>query len=114
MDDLVSALSFQQTFSEDPEVEIHIITQSERYPAIDALFQIGKPALPALCKVIASDAPASINSKNATLTIILIFRDDPQQGVNFLDDQASKAPPPVAASRFRAAAAQAKRSIPHQ
>jgi hypothetical protein len=106
--DLVSILTFRQQFSEDQE-EIGIVTDSRRYPATNALWQIGKPALPALSAAIASNDAKSMESKNATYTVMLIFRDTPKLGVNYLEDQASKTQNHVAATRFRAAAEQIRK-----
>jgi hypothetical protein len=106
--DLISILTFRQEFSEVQQ-EMNIISDGFRYPAINALWQIGKPALAALSAVIASNDARSIESKNATYTVMLIFRDAPKLGVNYLEDQASKAQNRVAVSRFRAAAEQLRK-----
>jgi hypothetical protein len=111
--DLISILTFRQQFSEEQE-EISIVTDGQRYPAINALWQIGKPALPALSAVIASNVSQSTSAKNAVYTVMLIFRDDPKQSVDYLEDQATKARNQVVASRFRAAAEWTRRIVtPH-
>jgi hypothetical protein len=101
--DLISILTFRQEFSEEQQ-EIDIIGLGQIYPAVGALWQIGKPALPAVTAVIATTDTKSIESRNATYTVMLIFRDYPKEGVSYLEDQASKAQKPAAASRLRAAA----------
>ena len=111
--DLISILTFRQQFSKEQE-EIGIVSSIQRYPAINALWQIGKPALPALSAVIASKDASSIESKNAIYTVMLIFRDAPKQGVKYLEDQSTTAPNQSVASRFRAAAEWTRRVItPH-
>lgn len=59
---------------------------SSRYPAIGALFQIGKSSLPDLVKVIENEEAKSQKSQNALETIQLIFRDDLSEGVKYLED----------------------------
>ena len=60
---LASLLTFAQIFPEDQVAEetgilfhTYIMSVVRRYPAVSALFQIGKPALPALVKYIAGSA----------------------------------------------------------
>lgn len=54
------------------------------YPATDALFQIGEPALPQLVEVIKENNAESLAYKNACYTVMLIFRERPQEGINYL------------------------------
>jgi hypothetical protein len=58
---------------------------SGRYPAVGSLFQIGKPALPALIKILEERESMSIESKNALRTIQLIFREELPQGIEYLE-----------------------------
>lgn len=91
IDDLVKLLDFKRTFPSDKNVdptESHPVSLTGRYPAGGALFQIGKPALPALMKVIESHRCSDIKSQVASETIIGIFRDDYTQAVK-LSRQAS-------------------------
>lgn len=118
VDDLVSVLTFSQTSA--PETATgsgvgivdgtHLDTLGEHYPAIDALFEIGKPALPALTTAIATSDSKSLIAKNAAYAVMLIFRDNPRDGVSYLNDQASKSRSKVVAARLRAAAAEVKKT----
>jgi hypothetical protein len=115
--DLISVLSFRQTFDwETPsgEDEIQLVTPANRYPATDALFQIGKRALPALAEVVASSDAKSLRSQNAIFTIMSIFREHPEEGVSYLEDKANHAQTPAATARLRAGAAEAKRTWIHK
>jgi hypothetical protein len=102
--------TFPQEQGSDPNVinEIHLITPAGRYPAIGALFQIGKPALPALVKVIETHESDSLTSENATLTIMLIFRESPAKGIDFLNQAALDASTQQAKQRLLYATEKAK------
>lgn len=85
---------FESTQKQDPNLKIDPLEVthwqdrplSGRYPAISALFQIGKPALPSLVKVIKENDVDSVKSKNALEVIQLIFRDDLSEGVKYLEN----------------------------
>jgi|GEM_PF-5515753 len=62
------------------------IPLSGRYPATIALFQIGKPALPALVQVIEENEVESVKSENALYTIQFMFRDDLSKSIKYLKD----------------------------
>lgn len=59
---------------------------SSRYPAVGALFQIGKLSLPELVKVVENESIKSQKSQNAVEAIKLIFRDDLINGIEYLED----------------------------
>lgn len=60
------------------------------YPAVDALFSIGSPALPALVKVIKHCDSDSLMAQNANYAFSGIFRENPQAGVDYLEKQAAE------------------------
>jgi hypothetical protein len=62
-----------------------------RYPAIYALVEIGLPALPALVKVIETNDFDSVESKNARVSVRLIFFGDPSKADEFFKEAAGKA-----------------------
>jgi hypothetical protein len=66
------------------------VSELDHYPAANALFEIGKPALPALLTVATEEKPDSLKFKNAVSTIMLIYRDESSQGVHFLRQAALK------------------------
>jgi hypothetical protein len=78
------------------------VTEATLYPAIGTLSTFGKPALPELLSVIANSA-SDVSTRNATHTIMEIFRSAPVKGIEALQKQASVSPPESAA-RFKNAA----------
>ena len=60
----------------------------EWYPATTALFQIGKPALPALLDVLAAETSPVVRQK-ALETLMDISREDPVSGVKLMRDSAA-------------------------
>jgi hypothetical protein len=85
--DLVGLLTFQRRFAwetKDGSQEIQPITTANRYPAVGALFQIGEPALPALLGVIENSPQDTVESRNATETIMYIFREKCLDGIRFI------------------------------
>jgi len=62
----------------------------ERYPAKGALILIGKPALPALLKVIENNDKEELAHQNALSAVITIFRGDLPSGVQYLKEAAAK------------------------
>ena len=114
INDLVDLLTFKRIFEWDSERngiidEPHFISITGRYPAAGALFQIGKPALPALIKVIGTEKTGSLAGENAIYTVTQIFRDSPAEGVSYLKDAAANASSAQAARRLSYAAERVKR-----
>jgi hypothetical protein len=118
VDDLIKLITFRRTFPQErgnPEGvinEIHVITSDGRFPAIGSLFEIGKPSLPSLIRLIANHDANSLESKNALITVMLIFRDEPQAGVQYLKDAGEKSR--VALKRERLLMASEKATGPLQ
>jgi hypothetical protein len=83
-----SAQSQDQNLKIDPVETTHwdYLPLSGRYPAIGALFQIGKSSLPELVKVIENEKTKSQKSQNALETVQLIFRDDLSEGIKYLEN----------------------------
>ena len=79
-----------------------------RYPAVGSLFEIGKPSLPSLLRLIANNDPKSLESENALTAVMLIFRDEPQVGVQYLKDAAEKNSSRLKRQRLLTAAERAK------
>ena len=57
---------------------------SQRYPAIEALISIGKPAVDGLVKAIENEESGSVRSDNAIYTIRQIYRDNVTAGIECL------------------------------
>lgn len=106
INDLTRLLTFRRTFewegTERAEMMegIHLITPGERYPAVGALFEIGKPSLPALIEVIKTHDSNSLEGSNAWRAVMIIFRDTPSSAVEYLRKAGAKASSPEARRRL--------------
>jgi hypothetical protein len=100
-DDLAALLDFKW-----PKELVHGGShEGDGYWAKSALVQIGKPALPALVKTLEATDTATIKFKNATETVMNIFRDNRVEGPLFLRQAAKKSQTPLGAQRLNTAAA---------
>lgn len=108
VDDLIQLIAFRRTFSWERNggsiLELQPITPGNRYPAVSALFQIGKPALPALVKVIEGSESNSLENQNATYAVQSIFRDNLREGVKYLREAATQSFTRLMAQRLSTAA----------
>jgi hypothetical protein len=117
IDDLIKLITFRRTFPQDNQPngvinEFHTITRDGRYPAVGSLFEIGKPSLPPLVKLISGNDTKSLESVNALTAVMLIFREEPDAGVQYLKDAAEKTSSPLESQRLLSAAEKAKGSAP--
>ena len=107
---LIPLLTFRRTIEAENQageavvLEIHLAPPGELYPAINALSQIGQASLPALVKVIQAHDGKSLESENASYTVMAIFRDDPARAVKYLRKAAAKSSEPMASQRLSHAA----------
>jgi hypothetical protein len=113
--DIIRLLDFKRTFDweDNPQGfinEIQPITAASRYPAIGALFEIGRPSLGALVEVLATQEPGSVVSENALRTLSLIFREKPGNAIRFLRRAADTASSALRAERLSGAAEKLKAS----
>ena len=130
IDDLAQLLTFRQHFEGESGRKTNIqMWQFPYYPAINALSQIGKPALPALIKIIEENEsgsfgrgldPAglfdkgqssSIASDNAISAILAIFREKPLEAVEYLKKAAADALTRLAWQRLTEAAEKAEEFV---
>ena len=117
--DLVRLLDFQRHFGwehvkingHDAINEITLITNAKRYPAIGTLFEIGRPALPALVEAISVEETDSLASENAIETVVSILREHPEEGVALLRRAAASAKSPQASQNLLAAALKVEQTI---
>lgn len=112
VNDLVELLTFARKFAwerDDAIVEIQPITRGNRYPATSALFQIGRPALPALVKVIELNPTDSEWAQNSTFAVQNIFRDNLTEGAQYLERAAESSKNTESAQRLRQSAAELRR-----
>lgn len=113
VDDLIKLITFRRTFPQDNEPngiinEYHTILRDGRYPAVGSLFAIGEPSLLPLVRLISDYDSKSLESENALTAVMLIFRDEPQAGVQYLKDAAEKGSSPLERQRLLSAAERAK------
>lgn len=102
IDDLVKLITFNPVAEEEKVIGI-VTERSARYPAIDALFLIGKPSLPALIKVLEVRNREERTSINAVRTIASIFRGELPLAVKYLRNAASKSQSAQASKRLMSA-----------
>jgi hypothetical protein len=82
---IMNFLTFRRKFYwEGTRFNMRPVTELDHYPAAMALFEMGKPALPALLGVATQEEPDSVKFNNAVSTIMLIHRDRSSGGVHFL------------------------------
>jgi hypothetical protein len=74
------------------------------YPVIDALFEIGQPAVPDLVEAIASSATSDTARENAVQVVVLIYRSDVAESVRVLMRASKASPDPEASMRLYDAA----------
>jgi hypothetical protein len=108
--DLTALLALKRVFDwETPEnagrtgIEETVITPANRYPAVDALISIGRPALPALVGVIEGSETGSTESENAVYSVFMILEARPSKASDFLRRAASHAHSREARARLLAA-----------
>src|SRR5579872_4502368 len=100
-------LDYKRPFTPEEEESIRLhfsMPLREFYPAVTALFQIGKPALPALSNAICKPNISSLALDKAVFTTMLIFREDPTAGIRFLKSNAQASTDPVISARINQAA----------
>jgi hypothetical protein len=96
IDDLINLISFEKQYSHQKTKDgvitmSRIIPISARYPAIRVLASIGRPALPALVKVIEENSSESMESYNALITIMEIFNHK-SDAVDYLTNAMKQSP----------------------
>jgi len=82
-------------------------TIGNRYPATSTLMSFGKPAVPVLLDAIA-DKASTLVQQNATYTLMEIFREQPEKGIEILRRKSLEGSA-VQSARLRAAAQEALR-----
>ena len=109
IDSLVQLLTFRSPTQKD--TSDHMTTPLGRYPAAGALYSIGKPALPALVKVIETSEANSLQTNNAVFAQLNIFNDNRGEGLLYLQQAAEKASSNEATQRLMDAADLVKKHI---
>lgn len=101
INDLIALLTFRSTYGEGgSRVILHGVYTGNRYPATNALAEIGKAALPPLVRIIEENERGSLVSKNARYTVRAIIHDERPVVEKFFKDAAAKAPTRQAKDRL--------------
>jgi len=99
---LISLLEFRRP---DTEMEKqHLLSIEDRYPAVEALFQIGMPAVPSLVSALASYRTSDLSRQNALRALEEIHSEDPTKAISLLRKAASEAKTGAEAVRLESAA----------
>jgi hypothetical protein len=100
--DLIKLLGFRYRYRWEREGGPRVMRPASvsRYPATDALVEIGKPALSALLEVVETRGFDSIESRNARYAIRWIFRDEPSKADELFNGAAAKASTPEGKQRL--------------
>jgi hypothetical protein len=83
------------------------LASAPRYPAAEALFQLGKKAIPELIQVIASAETSQVARRNAIRTAFAIHREDVAESVRVLVRASKSFPDPQSRDRLYDAAREA-------
>lgn len=101
IDDLIALLTFRSSYGQgESRVILMGVYTGNRYPATNALAEIGKAALPALIKAIEMNDEGALISKNARYTARAIIHDERPVVDKFFKDAATKAPTAEAKRRL--------------
>jgi hypothetical protein len=110
VDDLAQLLTFRLVSL--GERLTGITTEADqRFPAVSALYLIGKPALPALVKVIENFDEQDLMSRNARYTMVAIFRGNLSEGVKHINQAASRSSSALGSQRLSIVAVEMNRII---
>jgi hypothetical protein len=101
---LIALLSFRRPDNQDEKQGLFSL--EDKYPAVESLFQIGQPAVPALVSAIASERADLIARQNALRALEEINSEEPSKAILVLKAAARKSKSRSEASRLHAAATQ--------
>jgi HEAT repeat protein len=110
VDDLAQLLSFRLVSLGERLTGMRTEADS-RFPAVTALYLIGKPALPALVKVIENFDEQDLMSRNALNTMLSIFREKLSEGVEYVNQAASRSSSALGSQRLEKLAREMNRII---
>ena len=89
---LISLIDYQRSFTTEKsfhEALSRMITRRVLYPAVRALADIGKPALPSLANVLARDEVGTESYESAFYVFLTIFRENREEGAAYLEMEAA-------------------------
>ena len=93
-------------------VIVRIPWLGDYYPAVDALFEIGRPAIPSLIRVLGAGGTSDLARRNAVGVVGAVFRDNVVDAVVLLNDANRSAEDPGVAGRLLDAAKQMVKECP--
>jgi hypothetical protein len=99
---LIGLLDFQRP--ESVKEKYHLADLHDKFPAVPALFSIGKPAIPALLAKLQTGEMDAVARSNAIRTITAIYRDNPPNAIATFMRAATKATDQGAAVRLESCA----------
>ncbi|HKV40553.1 MAG TPA: hypothetical protein VJX67_15175 [Blastocatellia bacterium] len=106
--DLIGLLDFRRTFPHEivdgAIIEVHLYPPEDRWPAIGALSNIGKPSLDAATKAVMDNPSDSAIGHHAAYLISAIFKDRDDEAILYMRREASKAEDTIASERLMHAA----------
>jgi hypothetical protein len=104
-DVLVTLLDFKR-----PETErekMHISSLRDAFPAVPALFAIGKPAVPTIVTALRGEHLSDLARQNAIRALVLIYRDNPPDAISVLKKAETNLTSPAEGPRLQSAQRQA-------
>ena len=110
VDDLAQLLSFRLV-SQGERLTGITTEADQRFPAVSALYLIGKPALPALVKIIENFDEQDLMGRNARYVMVSIFCEKLSHGVEYVNQAASKSSSALGSQRLSILAREMNRII---
>lgn len=107
---LLDFLDFQRP--ETDREKLHISTLHDKFPAVPALFSIGKPAVPQILERLKTGNLSENARHNAVRSLVLIYRDNPVDAVTALRKAADKLGNDVEKDRILVSARDAASTCP--
>ncbi|MCI0350764.1 MAG: hypothetical protein L0Z53_15170, partial [Acidobacteriales bacterium] len=103
IDPLISMLDYE-AYKFRRKDQWFITASGEReYPVVYALASIGRPAVPAIVRLLEKTEPETRLAVNARQTLILLFGDNPGEGIDLVEAAARKSETAQGSLRLRAA-----------
>lgn len=86
---LITLLDFERP--ETAMEKMHISSLHDKFPAVPALFAVGKPAVPALIRRIQTGELTDVAQRNSLRALLAIYRESPPEAILTLKTAAAKA-----------------------
>jgi len=99
------------TWKRSSQPAVSAFTETRDYPAIGTIFAFGKVAVPSLILILAGKESTTLESENALLAFMMIYRENLDEGLQLLRKEAESRTG-MARDRLRFAAERADRKWP--